>query len=104
MTANELSSLGVARARRRLTVEEVAERAGLSPEAVEALEESRLYRFPSLQEAVAAAVLYSAALGISQREARRLAGLPVRDHLFASLPLARIGAPIAFAVAVALLA
>ena len=72
--AGELSSLGVARAKRRLTVDEVAKRAGLSREAVEALEQSRLYRFPSMNEAVAAAVLYTSALGISQNEARHLGG------------------------------
>lgn len=99
----ELSSLGIARARRRLTVEEAAERAGLTPEAVEALEEGRLYRFPTAQEAVAAAVLYCTSLGVGRREARRLAGLPTRDTLLTAAPWARIAAPAAFAVAVALL-
>ena len=100
----ELSSLGIARARRRLTVEDVAERASLSLEAVDALEQSRLYRFSSVQEAVAAVVLYSTALGISRREARHLAGLPAGDRHFAPFPLSRLLAPLAFATAVALLA
>ena len=100
---DELSSLGLARARRRLSVDEVTERTGLSPEAVEALEQSRLYRFPTLKEAVDAAVLYTSALGISQNEARRLADLPVRGRPFASVSLARAGASIAFVAAVAVL-
>ena len=101
--AGEPSSLAVARTRRRLTMEGAAERASLTPEAVEVLEESRLYRFSSLREAVAATILYSAALGISQREAQGLAGLPTRDRLLESSAPARLVALGAFVAAIALL-
>jgi hypothetical protein len=46
-------------------------------EAVKNLEESRTYVFPSTADAIAAAVVYASALGITEREARELAGLPV---------------------------
>lgn len=72
----EGSPLAAARVRRRLTVEEAAARAGLSVEDVRCLEESRIYRFPSVDQALAAALVYGNALGISEREARTLAGLP----------------------------
>ena len=81
----ETSPLGAARIRRRLTVEEVAERANLEPEAIEALEEGRIYRFASVHAALRAVLLYATALGISEREARRLAGLPVGPRLAWSL-------------------
>jgi transcriptional regulator with XRE-family HTH domain len=68
--------LGAARVARGLTVEEAARRAGLLPDEVTWLEEGRVYRFRSTDEALAAAVLYAAALGVGHREARRLAGLP----------------------------
>ena len=97
------SSLGAARARRRLTVEEAADRAGLTPEAVESLEEGRLYRFPTPQDAVTACLLYSTALGVGRHEARRLAGLPVRESPFVASAGARVLALAAFAIAIALL-
>ena len=71
------SPLGAVRLRRCLTVEEAAARARLHVDDVKALEESRLYRFPSIERAVAATLVYGTALGISEREARELAGLPV---------------------------
>lgn len=70
------AGLAAARIHRQLTVEEAARRAGLLPDEVTWLEEGRVYRFRSTDEALAAAVLYGAALGISHGEARRLAGLP----------------------------
>ena len=66
-----------ARVRRQLTVEAAASRAGLSLDQVEWLEDGRIYRFPSTDDALVAALLYATALGIDQREARSLAGLPV---------------------------
>ena len=63
--------------RRRLTVESAARLARLTPDEVTWLEEGRLYRFPSSDTAVLALLLYSTALGIGRREARRLAGLPI---------------------------
>jgi hypothetical protein len=71
----ERSPLGAARVRRRLTVEEAAVRAGLAPDDIRALEEGRIYRFPSVNDALAATLVYAHALGITDREARGLAGL-----------------------------
>ena len=73
----DTSPLGTARVRRRMTVEEVAARSGLSVGDVTCLEEGRIYRFPSVHDALAASLVYAAAVGISEREARQLAGLPV---------------------------
>jgi transcriptional regulator with XRE-family HTH domain len=74
--APRLPGLAAARVERGLTVEQAARRAGLLPDEVDWLEEGRVYRFRSTDDALAAAVLYAAALGISHGEARRLAGLP----------------------------
>src|ERR671930_1293968 len=71
------SPLAVARLHRQLTLAETARRAGLSEEEARWLEEGRVYRFPSPDDALLAALLYGAALGIENREARELAGLPV---------------------------
>jgi len=73
----EESALARARLHRQLTVEETAKRAGISVEEVRWLEEGRVYRFPRPDDALAATVLYASALGIENREARELAGLPV---------------------------
>src|SRR6184192_3771007 len=70
------SALAALRLQRKLTVEEAAKRAALWPDQVEWLEEGRLYRFPSSEAAVLALLRYSTALGIDQREAKRLSGLP----------------------------
>jgi transcriptional regulator with XRE-family HTH domain len=70
------AGLAAARINRHLTLEEAARRAGLLPDEVTWLEEGRVYCFRSTEEALAAAVLYGAALGVSHGEARRLAGLP----------------------------
>ena len=74
----ETSPLGLARVHRRLTIEEAAARAGLDPEDLRCLEEGRIYRFPSVNDALAAALIYATALGVSPNEARRIAGLPSR--------------------------
>jgi hypothetical protein len=71
------SPLASARLHRRLTIEEVAKRSGLTPDQVEWLEEGRVYRFPSVDSAIEATLLVAAALEIDRREARKLAGLPV---------------------------
>ncbi len=70
--------------RRQLTIEEAAARAGLDPEDLRCLEEGRIYRFPPVNDALAAALTYATALGISKREARRITGLPVRRTVVAS--------------------
>ncbi len=71
------SPLGAVRMKRRLTLEEAAARARLELDDVRALEENRIYRFPSVDEALAAILVYATALGVSEREARELAGMPV---------------------------
>ena len=73
----ERPPLAAARLRRQLTVERAAKLAKLTADEVSWLEEGRLYRFESSEAAVTALLLYSTALGISRREARQLAGLPV---------------------------
>ena len=74
---SDRSPLAAARVHRQLTVEEVAKRAGLTPDQVEWLEEGRVYRFPSVDSAIEATLLVATALDMDRREARRLAGLPV---------------------------
>jgi|SRR5919201_1841175 transcriptional regulator with XRE-family HTH domain len=77
LDAQEPSPLATARLQRKLTIDEAAHRSGLSPEQLEWLEEGRVYRFPSADDALVAVVLYATALGIDQDEARGLARLPV---------------------------
>ena len=71
------SPLGTVRKKRHLTLEEAAARARLEVDDVKALEENRIYRFPSVDEALATTLVYATSLGVSEREARELAGLPV---------------------------
>jgi transcriptional regulator with XRE-family HTH domain len=94
------SPLARARLHRQLTVEETARRAGLSAEEVRWLEEGRAYRFPSVDDALLAALLYATGLGIDAAEARRLAGLPPVPALHRR-PRARYLAVAAALVAVA---
>jgi hypothetical protein len=75
-----VSPLGAARLRRRLTVEEAAARARMAVDQVKSLEENCMYRFGSNADALAAALVYATALGISEREARQIAGLPVASR------------------------
>lgn len=95
------SPLGAARVRRRLSVEEAAARADLDPEAVRSLEEARVYRFESAEAALAATLVYATALGVSRREARQLAGLPVPPRLVEVLAPGRLLAAAALAAACA---
>jgi transcriptional regulator with XRE-family HTH domain len=76
----EPSPLASARLQRKLTIEEAARRAGLTSDQIEWLEEGRVYRFPSADDALVAVVLYATALGIDQDEARGLARLPVQPR------------------------
>src|SRR6476620_1950742 len=73
----EESPLARARLHRQLTVEETARHAGITAEEVRWLEEGRVYRFPRPDDALIATALYATALGLDNREARELAGLPV---------------------------
>jgi transcriptional regulator with XRE-family HTH domain len=86
------SPLAAARLLRQLTIEEAARRAGLRLEEVEWLEEGRVYRFRTTDEALAAAVVYATALEVAHHEARELAGLPVGHLPPTANPLARIAA------------
>jgi transcriptional regulator with XRE-family HTH domain len=71
------SPLTALRLRRQLTVEEAARRAGMPADWARWLEEGRVYRFRTPDDALAAALVYASALGATHREARELAGLPV---------------------------
>ena len=71
------SALASARLRRRLTVEEAAKHARLTPDQVEWLEEGRVYRFPSSEHALEATLLLATAYELDHREARNRVGLPV---------------------------
>jgi len=87
---NGRSALAAARLHRKLTVEDAARRAGLTPEQVEWLEEGRVYRFPSSEAALEAALLLAAALEIDHREARGLVGLAVPLRPLGIDPVARL--------------
>jgi transcriptional regulator with XRE-family HTH domain len=93
----EGSPLARARLHRQLTVEEAARRAGLGAEEVRWLEEGRVYRFESVDDALVAATLYVTALGLDHREARALAGLPVTTAQRARLPRVLVLAAVAAA-------
>jgi transcriptional regulator with XRE-family HTH domain len=80
LDVQEPSPLATARLQRKLTLDEAAHRSGLTPEQLEWLEEGRVYRFPSADDALVAVVLYATALGIGQDEARGLARLPVEPR------------------------
>jgi transcriptional regulator with XRE-family HTH domain len=84
------SPLASARLQRRLTIEEVAKRSGLTADQVEWLEEGRVYRFPSVDSAIEATLLVAAALEIDRREARKLAGLPVAPRPLDVNPTGRL--------------
>src|SRR5882672_4423489 len=84
----EESPLARARLQRQLTLEETARRAGISADEARWLEEGRVYRFARPDDALIATVLYATALGMENREARELAGLPV-----APLPVERNPVP-----------
>jgi hypothetical protein len=96
----EPSALARARVHRQLTVEEAAKRAGLTSEEVGWIEDGRLYRFGSSEKATLALLLYATALGVSRREARRLAGLPLMEPT-SSNRLFVLGGIVAIVLAVA---
>ena len=96
------SALAQARVSRQLPVREAAHRAGLTEEEVTWLEEGRVYRFATPDDALLALLLYSTALGIDKREARELAGLPVPPRPLATNPWGRVA--VLGAIALALVA
>lgn len=87
---SDRSPLAAARLRRRLTLQDAAKQAKLTPEEVSWLETGRLYRFPSSESATLALLLYATSLEIERREARELAGLPVPPRPLDRNPLRRI--------------
>jgi transcriptional regulator with XRE-family HTH domain len=97
--AGEQSPLARARLHRQLTIEEAARRTGLTADEVRWLEEGRVYRFASPDDALLAAVLYGSALGIQNREARELVGLPVPASQRYRLPRVLVLAGLALAAA-----
>lgn len=84
------SALAQARLQRQLPVREAAARAGLTEDEVSWLEEGRVYRFRTPDDALLALLLYATALELDHREARRLAGLHVPPRPFAANPRTRI--------------
>lgn len=96
------SPLAHARLQRQLTMEETARRSGLSLEQVRWLEEGRVYRFPSADDALLAALMYGTALGVDNREARTLAGLPAPEAPTIHRPIPRFIAVAAIVIGVVL--
>jgi transcriptional regulator with XRE-family HTH domain len=88
--ASDRSPLAAARLRRRLTIEDAAKQAKLTPAEVSWLETGRLYRFPSSESATLALLLYATSLEIQRREALELAGLPVPPRPFDRNPVRRV--------------
>jgi LytR cell envelope-related transcriptional attenuator/Helix-turn-helix domain len=86
----EESPLARARLHRQLTIEEASRRAGITAEEVRWLEEGRVYRFPRPDDALIATALYATALGMDNREARELAGLPVPPQPIERNPIPRV--------------
>jgi transcriptional regulator with XRE-family HTH domain len=95
------SALATARLRRRWSIADAARRSGLGAEQVGWLEEGRLYRFPTSDDALAAAVVYAAALEVELAEARELAGLPPSKREPARGRIRRLAAFAALAASIA---
>ena len=70
---------------------------------VKSLEENCMYRFGSNADALAAALVYATALGISEREARQIAGLPVTSRFVDPWSVRRTMAIFAFLAALGML-
>jgi transcriptional regulator with XRE-family HTH domain len=93
------SPLARARVQRKLTRAEAARRAGLPESAVEWLEEGRVYRFRTADDALLTLLLYATALGIDHDEALALAGRPVEAKPLRTNPWPRLAAVSAVVVA-----
>jgi hypothetical protein len=97
------SALAQARLARQFPLREAATRSGLTEDEVTWLEEGRIYRFRTADDAMLALLLYATALGIDHREARQLAGLPVPPKPLETNPRARLVTLAAVAAALAAL-
>lgn len=86
------SRLAQARLARQLPVREAAAKAGLTEDEIAWLEEGRVYRFRTPDDALLALTLYTTALEIDHWEARQLAGLPVGPRPFRANPRKRAAA------------
>lgn len=95
------SRLAQARLARQLPVREAAAKAGLTEDEVTWLEEGRVYRFRTPDDALLALTLYTTALEIDHWEARQLAGLPVGPRPFRANPRKRLAVLGAAAASVA---
>ena len=84
------SPLAQARLQRQLPLREAAAKAGLTEDEVTWLEDGRVYRFRTPDDALLALLLYASALEIDHREARGLAGLPVPPKPFEANPRKRL--------------
>lgn len=84
------SALAQSRLARQLPLREAASRAGLTEDELTWLEEGRVYRFRTPDDAMLALLLYATALGIDHREARQLAGMPVPPKPLETNPRARL--------------
>jgi hypothetical protein len=93
------SPLAQARLQRQLPLREAAARASLTEDEVTWLEEGRVYRFRTPDDALLALLLYATALELDHREARELAGLPVPPKPFEANPRTRLAVLAALAVA-----
>jgi transcriptional regulator with XRE-family HTH domain len=87
--------------RRRWSIAEAARRSGVGAEQIGWLEEGRLYRFATSDEALAAAVVYASALEVGLAEARELAGLPPPKREPARGQVRRLAAFAALAASIA---
>jgi len=97
------SALAKARVAHQLPIRELARRAGLTEDEITWLEEGRVYRFRTPDDALLALLLYATALGIDHREARELAGLPIPPKPLETNPVGRLTALAAVAAALAAL-
>jgi transcriptional regulator with XRE-family HTH domain len=102
-TSTAASPFAAARARRQLTVEEVARRSGLTRDQVVWLESGRVYAFRTPADALAATMLLGAALEVDMHTARELVGLPTLPRSIQRNPRGRL-AVVALVLATALAA
>jgi LytR cell envelope-related transcriptional attenuator len=98
------SPLTSVRLRRQLPIDLAAKRAGISEDEAQWLEEGRVYRFRSQDEALLACVLYAAGLEIHGHEARELAGLPAPPSRLGVNRHARLAALVAVTALISALA